>query len=89
MQGLWGEEIKSPLPRYRKQATLPTHSNPLRCTYYGHTWQRIGLSNEKQCTVCSIKGYCPGCTPDAPTDAQPISCTRHTPVAPQPSEVQL
>ena len=57
-----------PTPR-RKTATL-------KCAYYGHSWQRIGLSLEKQCTVCGITGYCPGCTPTPRNGAFP--CTEHT-----------
>ncbi|MGH2493129.1 MAG: hypothetical protein ACRDIV_00320 [Ktedonobacteraceae bacterium] len=83
MQGLWDEEIKTRPPQRSKQAaTTPAHPlkpNALQCRYYGHTWEVIGMSWEKQCTVCGIKGYCPGCTSNPPQDAQPFSCTKHTP----------
>ena len=81
MKGLRGDEIKTRLPQRRKHETTPAHSiqsNPLQCHYYGHTWEVIGMSWEKQCTVCGIKGYCPGCTSHPPQGAQPFYCTKHT-----------
>jgi hypothetical protein len=76
MKGLWGEESKTRLRQRRRNATTtpahPIKPNALQCRYYGHTW-------EKQCTVCGIKGYCPGCTSHPPQGAQPFYCTKHTP----------
>ncbi len=90
MDDLWGEELllSQRTTRPTPHNTMPTQqANPLECRYYGHTWQRVGLLGEKQCTVCHIKGYCPGCTSNPPADAQPFYCTRHTP-APHRSEAQ-
>jgi hypothetical protein len=90
MKGLWGEETETRLPQRRKHTTMtpahPIKSNPLQCRYYGHTWEVIGMSWEKQCTVCGITGYCPGCTSHPPQGAQPFYCTKHTPQ--QQQEVQ-
>jgi hypothetical protein len=90
MKGLWGEEIKTRLPHRNKQATIsayPIKPDALQCRYYGHTWEVIGMSWEKQCIVCDIKGYCPGCTSHPPQNAQPFSCTKHAPQ--QQPEVQV
>ncbi|HEV2581041.1 MAG TPA: hypothetical protein VGT44_09325 [Ktedonobacteraceae bacterium] len=93
MHDLWGELSDLLLPQRSTPLVPPTQSQPIglkqaMCAYYGHTWQRIGLSNEKQCTVCFLKGYCPGCTLVAPPDAHLFFCTKHTPASPEQSEVQ-
>ncbi len=83
MKGLWGEESKTRLPqRYKRATTIPAQPikpNALLCWYYGHTWEVIGMSWEKQCTECGLKGYCPGCTANPPKGAHPFNCTKHTP----------
>ena len=83
MKGFWGEEIKTRFPQRRKQATTtPAHPvipMALLCQYYGHSWEVIGMLWEKLCSVCGIKGYCPGCTSNPPQGAQPFYCTKHTP----------
>jgi hypothetical protein len=82
MQDLWGNTAASPQPsrKAEQQPQAPRRRTAtLECAYYGHTWQRIGLSGEKRCTVCGIKGYCPGCTPHPPAGAHPFYCTKHTP----------
>jgi len=83
MFNLWGDLEETPLPQrttrpipHRTQTSIV--STLQDCLFYGHTWQRIGLSGEKRCTICGIKGYCPGCTPNPPADAQPFHCTQHT-----------
>lgn len=82
MENLWGEE-SAPQPTKHKS---PTHTKlttvqikATDCLLYGHTWQPLGMSGEKQCLVCQIKGYCPGCTTHPPQNAQPFYCTKHTP----------
>ena len=51
---------------------------PEDCQLYGHTWQGTENPDVKACELCSIRGYCPDCTPVAPDSAQPFSCTPHT-----------
>ena len=82
MQDLWGEAIY-PQPAKQKASTHPKlMAVPLTaqdCFYFGHTWTEAGLSNEKRCTVCGVKGYCPGCTPlHTENDALPFFCTKHS-----------
>jgi hypothetical protein len=82
MHNLWGEEIQA----QQKKLHTSTRSNVQRisltaqdCLLYGHSWTPAGMSGEKLCTVCSIKGYCPVCTPlNKSPDAQPFVCTRHS-----------
>ncbi|MGH2495093.1 MAG: hypothetical protein ACRDIV_10360 [Ktedonobacteraceae bacterium] len=57
------------------------------CQWYGHGWQSADSAGAKCCTQCGITGYCPGCTSNPPQDAQPFSCTKHTPR--QQQEVQI
>ena len=82
-ENLWGEEVI--LIQRKPQRTTGRHSSPAvpftpdDCLYFGHTWQVIGMQGEKQCSVCHIRGYCPGCSPTPPVGAQPFFCTRHTP----------
>lgn len=52
---------------------------PEDCQLYGHTWQQSEHPGVKECVLCHIRGYCPGCTPVSPAGAQPFPCTRHTP----------
>ena len=82
MQDLWGEESTPPPPKQKPSLHTKLTTVPLKasdCLFYGHTWQTIGMSDEKQCLACHIKGYCPGCTTNPPTNAQPFYCTQHTP----------
>lgn len=87
MQDLWGRETNLVPPQQRTAKPVPsTPPSPrrlaaLECACYGHSWERVGLSGEKRCTVCGITGYCPGCPPLPPLGAQPFFCTRHTPTA--------
>lgn len=48
------------------------------CYHYGHTWQVTEKPDMKECQLCGIKGYCPGCTPIPPKGATPFYCTAHT-----------
>jgi hypothetical protein len=50
---------------------------PHQCQLYGHTWQRTTLHGVKVCAMCRVWGYCPTCTPTAPKNAQPFTCTDH------------
>ena len=80
-QSLWGDPIQETRqsPDHTTTHGSPTVSlTPADCLTFGHTWQVIGLSNEKQCLVCKIKGYCPDCTNSPPPNAQPFYCSRHT-----------
>lgn len=51
---------------------------PEDCQLYGHSWQITEQPRVKVCSLCSIRGYCPGCTPVAPPGAKPFLCTTHT-----------
>jgi hypothetical protein len=82
-QNLWGDEIPKSTTKHthahtRSTTVVHTASD---CPIYGHNWQRIGLLGEKRCTACGTVGYCPGCTNNPPSDAQPFYCSRHTPLA--------
>ncbi len=79
-QDLWGDQVilHQRKPQQPKRKATPRILVDNRCLYFGHSWEVIGMSGEKQCSVCGIKGYCPGCTPTPPQDAQPFYCTRHT-----------
>ena len=48
------------------------------CQFYGHSWEITEHPDVKECSLCHIRGYCPGCTPVAPQNAQPFFCTAHT-----------
>ncbi len=50
---------------------------PVSCQFYSHSWEETQQSGVKQCYLCGVHGYCPGCTPIAPANAQPFTCTRH------------
>jgi len=78
MLDLWGNEIQ---PQQNKRSTSTKNTISLKatdCIMYGHSFTPTGMNGEKLCTVCSVKGYCPGCTPIAPQSALPFYCTRHT-----------
>jgi len=51
---------------------------PVQCLTYGHSWQITENPDVKECSLCGIRGYCPGCTPQASHGAQPFYCTFHT-----------
>lgn len=51
---------------------------PEDCSLYGHSWQETEHLEVKECSLCHMRGYCPGCSPVAPAEAQPFSCTFHT-----------
>ncbi len=80
MLDLWGEEVQ-PQPKKRQPGT-PKHPvislTATDCLLYGHSFIPSGMLNEKVCTVCEAHAYCPGCTPIAPSNAQPFFCTRHS-----------
>jgi hypothetical protein len=89
MRDLWGDNHEILLPPKSTPSSITSKrivytSND--CHYFGHAWEVIGMSGEKQCTVCHIKGNCPGCTSIPPKGARPFSCTKHTPQ--QHQEVQ-
>jgi hypothetical protein len=50
---------------------------PEECQLYGHNWQQTEHRDAKECVLCHIRGYCPGCSPIAPAGAQPFTCTSH------------
>ncbi len=82
MENLWEEEIY-PQEAKRKTSTRPKLTTlsliAQDCHFYGHTWTKLGLSEERLCTVCGIKGYCPVCVPlHKPNDAEAIVCTKHS-----------
>lgn len=51
---------------------------PQDCEWYGHSWQVTEQNGVKECVLCHVRGYCPGCMPIAPGNAQPFTCTTHT-----------
>jgi len=84
MQTLWGDD-EAPQPTKNKTSSRPRSAivslTANDCVFFGHTWQLTGVSGEKQCSICHMKGFCPLCTPIAPKGADPYFCTRHTPRA--------
>jgi hypothetical protein len=50
---------------------------PEECQLYGHTWQITEHVDVHECTLCHVRGYCPGCSPLAPAGAQPFTCSAH------------
>jgi|SRR5437016_7306255 len=50
---------------------------PEECQLYGHSWQITEHPDVKECTLCHIRGYCPGCSPVAPARAHPFNCSVH------------
>ncbi len=83
-QNLWGElEDCIPLQRRPSKTSLSAstfiHIDGI-CTMQGHSWEYFGITGLKVCSVCGIKGFCPGCTPQPPVkEAKPFFCTEHTP----------
>ena len=79
MLDLWGEEQ----PQQKKRSTSTTKQSIISltqqdCLLYGHSFTPIGMLNEKVCSVCGQRAYCPSCTPIAPQSAIPFFCTRHS-----------
>ncbi len=64
--------------------TQAIHSAPLvegvhsLCQFYGHSWEITEHPEVNECSLCHIRGYCPGCTPIPPQNAQPFFCTAHS-----------
>ena len=77
-ENLWGEEIVD-LQRMPKPTPGTMFYTPVHCACYGHTWVYSQISGEKICSICNVKGYCPGCSTQTSKDAQPFFCTKHTP----------
>lgn len=52
---------------------------PVLCHCYGHSWEQTENPDVKECELCHIRGYCPGCTPVPPAqDVRPFLCTKHS-----------
>lgn len=68
---------RPPTTTIRKDLPL-VRQLPIRCQLYGHSWELTERSAVKECKLCRIRGYCPGCTPIAPAGVQPFACTAHT-----------
>jgi hypothetical protein len=51
--------------------------SPESCQLYGHDWQETEHPDMKECSLCRVRGYCPGCRPVAPSGAKPFLCTAH------------
>lgn len=45
---------------------------------HGHSWEQTQNPDVKVCTLCHLRGYCPGCSPFPPPGAMPFHCTLHT-----------
>ncbi len=82
-EDLWGDEFpliqRKPKRATSKEEVAQVTLTTSDCVFFGHAFQVVGLSGEKQYTVCGEKGYCPVCTPVAPKGANPYYCTKHTP----------
>lgn len=51
---------------------------PEECQLYGHSWEQTAEHPDvKECTLCQVRGYCPGCTPIPPVNAQAFICKAH------------
>ena len=50
---------------------------PEDCFFYGHGWQQTEHPDVKECSLCHVRGYCPGCSLVAPAGTQPFFCTFH------------
>jgi hypothetical protein len=80
MRDLWGDEQ----PHQTKRPTQATKQSLISltaqdCLLYGHSFTPAGMSGEKLCTSCGLKGYCPVCTPlNTSPDATAFLCTRHS-----------
>lgn len=61
-----------------KVAVDVKQGTPESCQLYGHSWQESEHPDVKECQLCGVRGYCPGCTLVAPRGAQPFLCTSHT-----------
>ncbi len=79
MHDLWGEEVHQPKKRQSVVSKPAISLTSQDCLFFGHTWQAIGMQGEKQCVICHIQGFCPGCMPIALRSAVPFYCSRHTP----------
>jgi hypothetical protein len=78
-ENLWGEYECIDLQRMPRRTPETMSYTPVHCELYGHTWEYFGITGLKRCSVCQMKGYCPGCTQHPPTkDAKPFYCTKHT-----------
>ena len=62
---------------HRAHVLLDEHS-PEMCQLYGHSWMLTEHQDVKECLLCGVRGYCPGCTPQAPVGATAFYCTSHT-----------
>ncbi len=63
MRDLWGEELqphpakRQPQPKKQKSPKcLIVNLTTQDCILYGHSFTAAGISGEKLCTVCSVKG---------------------------------
>ena len=51
---------------------------PVSCQCYGHSWESTARPGVKACSLCGVRGYCPGCTPLPSGGAKPFACSAHT-----------
>ncbi len=51
---------------------------PEMCQLFGHSWTLTEHQDVKECLLCGVRGFCPGCTLQTPAGAQPFYCTSHT-----------
>lgn len=63
-------------PVVQSASTLLDEDTP-DCQYYGHSWELTELPNVKECVICHVRGFCPGCTPQPPRGTRPFYCTCH------------
>ncbi len=72
------ETTSTPRTAPDRHTVVPVEDLPELCHLYGHSWEETENPAVKACSLCRIRGYCPGCTPQAPDNAQPFCCTAHT-----------
>jgi hypothetical protein len=77
-----GEDAMSYATGTQKSSRIVIHVDlipgvPEACQLYGHDWELTEHPDIKECKLCHMRGYCPGCTPVAPAGAQPFTCTHH------------
>jgi len=78
------EAAMSTTPKTLQQTRTEIHVDlisgvPEACQLLGHSWQETEHYSVKECALCHLRGYCPGCTSIPIHNAQAFFCTRHTP----------
>jgi len=64
-------------PTVMSNGVAPLVDAAVSCQWYGHCWHSTHHPDVKHCSLCGVRGYCPGCTPIPPAGAKPFDCTAH------------